>query len=46
MFGSVTVDLVIGCEQLPKPGVTVIAPGYEMLPGKATTAATTSVLIR
>eukprot|EP00958_Prasinococcus_capsulatus_P020966 scaffold2788_cov376-Prasinococcus_capsulatus_cf.AAC.9 len=33
VFGSVTVDLVIACEQLPRPGMTVVAPNYDMLPG-------------
>ena len=33
MFGSACVDLLMRPERLPRPGVTVLAPTYELLPG-------------
>lgn len=33
VFGSAVVDLVLNPERLPKPGLTVLAPGYQLLPG-------------
>ena len=33
VFGSACVDLLMRPERLPRPGVTVLAPTYELLPG-------------
>ena len=33
MFGSACVDLLMQPDRLPRPGVTVLAPTYELLPG-------------
>jgi ribokinase len=33
VFGSACVDLLMQPETLPRPGVTVLAPSYELLPG-------------
>jgi ribokinase len=33
VFGSVAADLVFGLAALPTPGQTVLAPGYQALPG-------------
>jgi ribokinase len=33
VFGSINVDLVIRAEALPRPGETVLAPGYAVAPG-------------
>ncbi len=33
VFGSINVDLVVRVRSLPRPGETVLAPGYEVVPG-------------
>jgi ribokinase len=33
VFGSACVDLLMQPDRLPRPGVTVLAPTYELLPG-------------
>ncbi len=33
VFGSINVDLVVRVATLPRPGETVLAPGYEAVPG-------------
>ncbi len=33
VFGSINVDLVVRLEALPRPGETVLAPGYSAMPG-------------
>ena len=33
VFGSACVDLLMQPERLPRPGVTVLAPTYQLLPG-------------
>ncbi len=33
VFGSINVDLVVRVPALPRPGETVLAPGYEAVPG-------------
>lgn len=33
VFGSINVDLVLQVDTLPRPGETVLCPGYEILPG-------------
>ncbi|WP_203073789.1 ribokinase [Falsiroseomonas ponticola] len=33
VFGSVVADLVFSLPELPRPGVTVLGPGYRALPG-------------
>ncbi|WP_119459318.1 ribokinase [Rhodospirillaceae bacterium SYSU D60014] len=33
VFGSINIDLVIPVETLPRPGETVLGPGYRLVPG-------------
>lgn len=33
VFGSLNVDVIIGVDQLPKPGETVLGPGYHLAAG-------------
>ncbi len=33
VFGSINIDLVVPVERLPRPGETVLGPGYRLLPG-------------
>ena len=33
IFGSINIDLVIPVETLPRPGETVLGPGYRLVPG-------------
>ena len=33
VFGSINTDLIIETPALPRPGETVLAPGYRVLPG-------------
>ena len=33
VFGSINVDLVVPVKELPKPGETVLGPGYRVVPG-------------
>jgi ribokinase len=33
VFGSINIDLVVPVETLPRPGETVLGPGYRLLPG-------------
>ena len=33
VFGSLNVDLTVPVTHLPKPGETVLGPGYQMVPG-------------
>jgi hypothetical protein len=33
VLGSAVVDLVLNPEVLPRPGLTVLAPAYQLLPG-------------
>jgi ribokinase len=33
VFGSINIDLVVPVERLPRPGETVLGPGYTLVPG-------------
>lgn len=33
VFGSINIDLVVPVERLPRPGETVLGPGYTLIPG-------------
>jgi len=33
VFGSINIDLVVPVERLPRPGETVLGPGYSLIPG-------------
>ena len=33
VFGSINIDLVVRVDTLPRPGETVLAPGYVAVPG-------------
>ena len=33
VFGSINVDIVVAVPALPRPGETVLAPGYQVAPG-------------
>ena len=33
VFGSINIDLIVPVERLPRPGETVLGPGYTLIPG-------------
>ncbi|HLB80215.1 MAG TPA: PfkB family carbohydrate kinase, partial [Dongiaceae bacterium] len=33
VFGSINIDIVVPVAALPKPGETVLGPGYRLVPG-------------